>query len=70
MDTSQKRTLTAAAERRIAAVLAELEVATDAYVDQVSVRAEDIKVLASGSQQWIRRVEITLRPAPGARWDI
>lgn len=56
------------AQRRIAAILAELETNTGMHVEAIAVVNDDITQLQEAVPRWSRRVEINIRPTPGSNW--
>lgn len=55
-------------ELRIAALLAELEIATGHHVESIGVVNTDISTIAEAIPRWSRRVHIDIRPTPGSNW--
>lgn len=58
-----------AAEKRIAAVLAALEIETQSLVDSITIEAIDKTSMADQRQMLLRRVVLTCKPIPGSHWD-
>jgi hypothetical protein len=58
------------AEKRISAILADLEKQTGCHV--VTVDVVDVNVTAMGDdrEQWMRRFRIDLQRPPGTRWSL
>lgn len=58
-----------AAERAIAAILAELERVTGSYVDSVDITNIEVTQMEDTRPQVIRSVSIDVRRLPGTRWE-
>lgn len=56
------------AELAIAAILRDLEVETNTLVERISIQSLEITSLRDDREQWLRRVDIDLRPQLGTRW--
>jgi len=69
MNDADRRALVDAAQRRIAAMLADLERQTGCYVDGIDVVVIVLTSDRSTAPEILRRVEIDLRRAPGSRWQ-
>jgi hypothetical protein len=69
MNDSERRALVEQTQQRIAAVLADLERQTGCYVDGLEVVSLEITTERSTAPEFLRRVEIDLRRAPGSRWQ-
>ncbi len=61
---------TNSAEQRIAAVLAELEIATGSLVRRVEIFDLEVTRLTDTRRQMLRSVRIDLQPIPGTRWSV
>lgn len=56
-------------EKKIAALLAELEATTGQLVERVDISDIEITNMEDTREEMLRRVCITLRRLPGSRWE-
>ena len=69
MDDYEQRQLVQADEVQIAALLADLEKRSGCYVDGLAVHNIEVTSMSSVAPEYVRRVEVDLRRAPGSLWQ-
>lgn len=57
------------AEKEIATILKNLEVATDAVIQKIEVRDLEVTNVHSTRQEIMRHVHIEMKTMPGTRWE-
>lgn len=58
------------AQRKIAAILAQLETDTDMVVDGISLDMQDVSQVGGEKMAWICDVQINLRQLVDRRWNV
>ena len=58
------------AQRKIAAILAQLEADTDMVVDGLSLDVQDVTQVGGEKMAWICDVQINLRQLVDRRWNV
>lgn len=69
MTESEQNDLVNAAERQIAALLADLERRTSCYVDGLAIHSIEVTKVSSAAPEYVRRVVVDLRRKPGSQWQ-